>query len=133
MGSSLFNTKRDNPFKRLNTNHRHYSFSLIEVTQAYKELPKTVRTNVTGLVTWEIPNEGEIKQLYEEHPLGMKREQWEQVYRYCTDGEFDFMYVNYKRPKRLRIMKNFDQVVYMGREGEDDGSSYDDIQNKQKK
>lgn len=119
VGSSLFGSKRDNPFKRVNTNHRHYSFSLIEVAQAYKELPKTVRTNVTGLVAWEIPNEGEVKVLYEEHPLGMKREQWDQVYRYCVDGEHAFMYVNYKRPKRLRIMKNFEQVVYVGRDTED--------------
>lgn len=119
VGSALFNNKKDNPFKRCNTNHRHYSFSMMMVAQAYKELPKTVRTNVTGLVTWEIPNEGEVKVLYEEHPIGMKRPQWEEVYQYCTEGEFDFMYVNYKRPKRLRIMKNFDQVVYMGTDGED--------------
>ena len=118
VGSALFGGKKDNPFKRLNTNHRHYSISMMEVAQAYKELPKTVRTNVTGLVTWEIPNEGEVKVLYEEHPLGMKREVWDQAYAYCTEGEHDFMYVNYKRPKRLRIMKNFDEVVYVGREGE---------------
>lgn len=118
VGSALFGGKKDNPFKRLNTNHRHYSISMMEVAQAYKELPKTVRTNVTGLVTWEIPNEGEVKVLYEEHPLGMKREVWDQAYAYCTEGEHDFMYVNYKRPKRLRIMKNFDEVVYAGREGE---------------
>lgn len=118
VGSALFGGRKSNPFKRLNTNHRHYNVSMLEVAQAYKELPKTVRTNVTGLVTWEIPNEGEVKVVYEEHPLGMKREEWDQVYAYCTEGEHDFMYVNYKRPKRLRIMKNFDQVVYVGRENE---------------
>lgn len=120
VGSNLFTNRRDNPFKKLMANHRHHSASNIIVSQAYKELPKTARTNVTGLVTWEIPNEGELKVLYEENPLGMKRDQWDQVYKYCTGDEYSFMYINYKKPKRLRIMKNFDQVVYMGQEGEDE-------------
>ncbi len=34
VGSSLFSGKKDNPFKRLNTNHRHYSISMFMVTQA---------------------------------------------------------------------------------------------------
>lgn len=34
VGSSLFNGKKDNPFKMLNTNHRHYSASLLMVSQA---------------------------------------------------------------------------------------------------
>ena len=34
VGSSLFSNKKDNPFKRLNTNHRHHSASLLMVTQA---------------------------------------------------------------------------------------------------
>jgi hypothetical protein len=47
VGSGLFNSSRQNPFKKLNTNHRHYSCSILEVSQAYKEIPKTVRTNFT--------------------------------------------------------------------------------------
>jgi hypothetical protein len=34
VGSSLFSGRRDNPFKMLNTNHRHYSASLFMVSQA---------------------------------------------------------------------------------------------------
>jgi hypothetical protein len=120
VGSNLFSGRRNNPFKRLNTNHRHHSASVVMVSQAYRELPKTVRTNVTGLVVWEVPNEAEVKAIYEENPLGMKRERWDAAYRYCTRDEFSFMYVNYKRPKRLRIMKNFDQVVYYDADAEHD-------------
>jgi len=38
VGSNLFSFARDNPFKRLNTNHRHHSASILMVTQAYKEV-----------------------------------------------------------------------------------------------
>ena len=34
VGSSLFSNRKDNPFKKLNSNHRHYSASLLMVTQA---------------------------------------------------------------------------------------------------
>jgi hypothetical protein len=118
VGSSLFSGKAKNPFKILSSNQRHYSASVLEVTQAYKEFPKTVRTNFSCLVLFEIPNESEVKVIYEENPLGMKREVWEQVYRHCTGEEYAFMYVNYQRPKQLRIMKNFQSFVYQGEEQE---------------
>ena len=34
VGSSLFSAKKDNPFKKLNIGHRHYSVSILMVTQA---------------------------------------------------------------------------------------------------
>jgi hypothetical protein len=119
VGSNLFSGRRDNPFKILNTTHRHHSASILLVTQAYKELPKTVRTNFTGLVLFEIPNEAEVKVIYEENPVGMKREMWEHAYKYCVQGDHAFMYINHKRPKRLRVMRNFEQFVFVGNDGED--------------
>lgn len=49
----------------------------------------------------------------------MSRDQWDQAYRFCVDGDYNFMYINYKRPKRLRMMKNFDQFVFVGQDGEE--------------
>jgi len=114
VGSSLFSAKKDNPFKKLNSNHRHYSASLLMVTQAYKEIPKTVRTNFSCLIVFEIPNEKEIEVIFEENPNYLKRPEWMEAYEYCTDGDHDFMFINYQKPKRLRLMKNFDQVVFKG-------------------
>lgn len=34
VGSTLFSMKKENPFKKLNTNHRHYSASILMVSQA---------------------------------------------------------------------------------------------------
>lgn len=118
VGSNLFSGRRNNPFKRFNTNHRHHSASILMVSQAYKEIPKTVRTNWTALITFEIPNDSEVNVIYAENSVGMKVDQWEQVYRYCTRDEFAFMYINYKRPKRLRVMRNFEQIVYVGEDDE---------------
>lgn len=113
VGSSLFNNRKDNPFKRLNTNHRHYSASMLMVTQAYKELPKTVRTNFSSLVLFEIPNEKEVDVIQEENPLYMKKDAWMEAYEHAVEGDHDFMFINYQKPKRLRLMKNFTNVLFV--------------------
>lgn len=111
VGSTLFSNARDNPFKMFNTNHRHYSFSAIMVTQAYREIPKTVRTNFSCMVVFEITNDKELEAIYEENPMGLKRAQWDDVYNHCVDGDFDFMFLNHQKPKKLRLMKNFDKYI----------------------
>jgi hypothetical protein len=113
VGSSLFSGKKENPFKRLNTNHRHYSASLLMVTQAYKEIPKTVRTQFSCLIIFEIPNEREVQVIFEENPMYLKQDDWMQVYQHAVDGDHNFMFLNYQKPKRLRIMKNFEKVLFV--------------------
>lgn len=59
---------------------------------------------------------GSYPSITEENPVGMKREVWDQVYKYCVEGDYDFMYINVKRPRHLRVMKNFEQFVYVGKD-----------------
>jgi hypothetical protein len=54
VGSTLFSMAKDNLFKGFNTRHRHYSASVIMVSQGYKEIPATVRTNWTCLILFEM-------------------------------------------------------------------------------
>ena len=103
MGSSLFNGKKDNPFKMLNTNHRysflltrHYSVSLLMVSQAFKEIPKTVRTQFSCLIIFEIPNEREVEVIYEENPMYLKRDDWMEVYHHAVSGDHSFLFLNYQ-------------------------------------
>lgn len=112
VGSTLFSNARQNAFKMLNTNHRHYSASIFMVSQAYKEIPKTIRTNFSCLIIFESPNDKEIQAIYEENSLYLKFSQWMEAYQFATDGDHDFLFINYQKPKRLRMMKNFDQVLF---------------------
>ena len=112
VGSTLFSAARDNIFKGFNTRHRHASASIIMVTQAYKEIPKTVRTNFSSLIVFEIPNEKELEVIYEENSLYMKKRPWYEMYEYAIDGDHDFLFINYQQPKKLRAMKNFNEVIF---------------------
>ncbi len=111
VGSNLFSNKTDNPFKVLNTTHRHLSSSILMVTQAYREIPKTVRTNYTCLILFSIANDLEIKAIMEEYPLGLKKEQWLQVYQYCTNEKYSFMYCDLLKPGGALIMKRFKEKI----------------------
>jgi hypothetical protein len=119
VGSALFNNRRNNVFKCLNTRHRHFNASIIMVSQGYKEIPKTVRTNWTALILFEIANDAEVKVIYEEYAMGLKQDAWLQAYAYCTADDYGFMYLHTKKKeKRLRIMKNFDEYVFVGDDGD---------------
>lgn len=77
VGSTLFSGSRGSYFKGefissgtrsfvnifigVNTRHRHYSASFLMVSQGYKEIPKTIRTNWTCLIVFEIGNEREVQ------------------------------------------------------------------------
>lgn len=112
VGSALFSGSRGSYFKGVNTRHRHYSTSFLMVSQGYKEIPKTIRTNWTGLIVFEIGNEKEVEVIYEEYAMGLKRNPWMELYRYATNEEFSFMYINFQKEKHMRIMKNFSEYLH---------------------
>jgi hypothetical protein len=82
------------------------------VSQAFKEIPKTVRTNFTCLILFEIFSDSEIEAIYQEYPMALKKDQWMELYRYCVADDHGFLYYNIQQPKRLRIMKNLSEVVF---------------------
>ncbi len=129
VGSSLFGNQRDNLFKGLNTRHRHYNMSILMVAQGYKEVPRTIRTNWTALICFDIANDKEREVIYEENTAGLDRNSWEQAYKYCTRGKYDFMYINSKMERGERMWKNFEEMVFFKPTEENQESP--DVQNAQ--
>jgi hypothetical protein len=111
VGSALFSNARDNLFKGFNTRHRHFSASVIMVSQGYKEIPRTIRTNWSALVLFEIANDKEVFVIYEENTMGLKIKPWLEMFEHCTAEPYGFMYLNSKAEKGNRVMKNFDSVI----------------------
>lgn len=122
VGSALFGMAQDNLFKGFNTRHRHYSASVIMVSQGYKEIPKTIRTNWTALIIFEIANDREVKVIYEENSMGYKEDAWLEMYHHAVSERFAFMYLNAFFEKAVRCWKNFDCVLTHHGEGEEEKS-----------
>lgn len=112
VGSGLFNLKRDNPFKRLTVRRRHYYSSLIGVTQAYKEIPKTTRTNANCLILFRIDSKEELTLIYKEYPMGLAFKDWLKLVEYCTYKPYTFALFNLQTSDpNYRIVRNFDEPL----------------------
>ncbi len=105
----------NNPMANFVIKHRHSSSSVIIVTQAYKAIPKTIRTNCNALILFEIPNLSELKVIYEENPEGMSEPEWMKVYKYATDEAYSFLYINNKFPKGQRVFKKFQSLLQVAK------------------
>lgn len=112
VGSGLFTNKRNNAFKRLTVRRRHYYSSLIGVTQAYKEIPKTTRTNANALVLFRIDSDEELQVIYREYPMGLKWKDWLKIVDYCTKEPYTFALFNLQTSDiNYRIIRNFDEPL----------------------
>lgn len=104
----------NNPMVNFVIKHRHSSSSVIIVTQGYKAIPKTIRTNCNAIIIFDIPNESELQAIYEENPVNLKIEDWKNVYQHATKEDYAFMYINTKFKKGERIYKNLDTLLQIG-------------------
>lgn len=113
-----------NPMVNFVIKHRHSSSSLIIVTQAYKAIPRTIRSNCNALVLFEIPNLVERKSIYEENPEGLKEDQWMDVYEYATEKPFSFLYSNNKFTKGKRLYRCFESRIEVSDSASDEDSDH---------
>lgn len=110
VGSPLF--KRREYFNGINTRHRHHSASFIMVSQGYKEIPKTVRTNWTALLLYSIGNMKELEVIYEEFPMDLNWDDWYAMYKEATKERHDFLFLDmYAADDSYRMRKGFDQAL----------------------
>lgn len=105
--AGLFGGGIRNPVANYVLKHRHFSSSVIVVTQVYKAIPSIIRTNMSCMILFECPNDKELEKIYEEWTERMKDKDWMDVYNYATKDEYAFMYINRKFKRGQRVFKNF--------------------------
>lgn len=107
----------NNPMVNYVIKHRHASSSVIIVTQAYKAIPKTIRTNCNAMIIFDIPNLSELKAIYEENPEGLTEKEWMKVYKHATRDHYSFLYINNKFQKGETMFKRFDKMLRIKTKG----------------
>ncbi len=100
---------------------RHYSTSVVMVSQSYKSVPKVVRVNASVLILFAIANHAELESLYEENSAGLTKDTWLEIYKECTAEPFSFMTINYMRPRGHRVFLRFEQEIATPEETADTG------------
>ena len=90
---------------------RHYLVAVIVLMQSYTKLPRALRLNVNALAVFPC-SQSEVERLIDEvTPSGIKKREFEKVIDHCTEGRFDFLYINNHADPGQRIRKNLDEVI----------------------
>lgn len=117
VGMNVYSNSRNNFYKGFNTRHRHYSASILCVSQGFKEMPSTVRTNLTSALVYEIGNMAELEKIYVELQMGLTWDEWYEAYKEATKEPFNFLFLDNYGPKHMRIRRNFDKaLLYVNKE-----------------
>jgi len=107
-----FDAGVNTPLNNFVIRHRHYSASVIIVTQAYKAIPRTIRTCMMQVILFDIGSNNELKIIYEDRADCLDEKSWMEVYRHAVkDRPYSFLYFNYKFPPGKRFYKRFDSLI----------------------
>ncbi len=104
-------SNKQDPLTNVVFKRRHYGCSMIKVSQQFNAIPAGQRNAMGALIIFEIPNINELTTIYESYQMGLNRDDWLEVYKYCTKGKHNFMYYNTGFPKGERIFRNFEEQV----------------------
>lgn len=90
---------------------RHYQVAIIVLMQSYNKLPRALRINANAVAIFP-SSQSEVEVLLDEiTPAGLKKKEFQKVIEYCTDGRYDFLYINNHADPDKRVRKNLDQII----------------------
>jgi hypothetical protein len=90
---------------------RHYLVSVIILVQSLTKIQRAIRINLNAMVIFP-SSRNEIEIILDEVcPPQLTKKQFLKVIEYCTDGRYDFLYINNHAEPDKRIRKNFDEVI----------------------
>ena len=90
---------------------RHYQVAIIVLMQSYNKLPRALRINANAVAVFP-SSQSEVEVLLDEiTPAGLKKKEFQKVIEYCTDGRYDFLYINNHADPGSRVRKNLDEVI----------------------
>lgn len=98
-------------YNRLAFNQRHYNVSMIIDTQKYRSINTAFRSNMTGVVCFTLANLKEYQALAEEHSNLLTPAEFKQLFAFCTDEPFSFLFINYQKPIGQRFHRKFNQLT----------------------
>ena len=91
---------------------RHYLCSVIVMMQSYTKLPRALRLNCNAVMVFPcLQSETEVL-IKEVCPNGIRPRDFEKVIDFCTEGTYDFLYINnHEKDSKKRIRKNLDTII----------------------
>jgi hypothetical protein len=86
---------------------RKVNCSIMYLTQAYYETPKTIRSNCNYIVLKKIASKRDLDMILREYTLGVDDDQLRQLYTECTRKPLDWLMVSIDDPPEKRFRHNY--------------------------
>ena len=98
---------------QLSTKFRHYSMSIITVSQSYRRIPSTMRNCWTAIIVFDLKNSKEFEKIHDEFTGSIPDS--EALIQKIVKKRYDFFYFNIERQQ---MYHNFEKLVWSRDEGE---------------
>jgi len=90
---------------------RHYLVSIILLIQKYNACNRTCRLNTNAVMVFPSTH-NEVESIKDEiTPASLTKKEFHKVIEYCTQGRYDFLYINNHADPNKRIRKNLDEII----------------------
>jgi hypothetical protein len=100
---------------KLAFNHRHYNLSIIIDTQSLRQINPAFRSNLSGIMLFAgISNRLELQKIQEEYLGRFTKKEAVQLLNFAFDKPFNFLFINFQKPKNKRYFKNFNKLIING-------------------
>ena len=110
MASTPIYTNALGELVELQMKNRHYKMSVLNLVQAYKLCPRSIRLNSSVMMLFPCKSEKMIKEFAETCNNQYNPEQFLALFQYATkDKPYDFLYIDCRVPKGFR--KNFNEPI----------------------
>ena len=100
MGATNMFRTNDKEINKLYFNPRHYNASVWITGQRYvKMMTPDLRTQIDGLILFNIPNRRELLTIHEENGTGLSRKEFLKIYQIeMKKNPHSFIFINYQHP-----------------------------------
>lgn len=99
--------EKSKKLQQLSTKFRHYSMSIITVSQSYRRIPLTMRNCWTALIVFDLKNEKEFGKIHDEFTGSIPNS--EALIKQIVKKRFDFFYFNIERQQ---MYHNFEKLMW---------------------
>lgn len=98
---------------QLSTKFRHYSMSIISVSQSYRRIPSVMRNCWTAMIVFDLKNEKEFGKIHDEFTGSIPDS--EALIKNIVKKRYDFFYFNIERQQ---LYHNFEKLMWSRDESE---------------
>jgi tRNA A37 threonylcarbamoyladenosine biosynthesis protein TsaE len=107
VGTDLLSNRKTHGFKNLVIKSRHHSVVIIMCVQALKEIPRSIRMNVSTYCLGKYAQPSVIRDFHEECCADIPITKFEAMYNDVHKKDFSFLCIDHSKPKKDRFTDSF--------------------------